>query len=819
MREFFESVWSDLRHAARGLRRQPAFAAIAIVTVALGIGTTTAMFSLVDGILLRPLPYPASSQLVEVMQSYPEKGLDRWTLSQQNLVMYRDEVKSFDALAGHFRQGVTLNENGSAERLIAAIVTGEFFTVFRVKPLLGRTIDRSDDQPRSSPVAVLSYDFWQSHFGGDRAVVGRMLELGEPVQIIGVMPRGFSFPTADVELYLPLGLDASRAHPNFLMGVARLKAGVGPEKASAEATKVMWNWARTAPGMLGQNVEPRQTKMAARVTPLVTAMTGGVAHVLAILQAAVLLVLLISIGNVATLIISRGASRARELAMRTALGATGRRIVRQILTESVLLAAIGGALGVAAAYVLVRVVTHSELLSLPRVQEVSVNPSVLLFASAISAISGILFGLAPAFAVRRLTLSASLAGEKSSSTTATRRVNDLLIVAQVGLSFVLLITAGLVVKSFQRLLQTNLGFDPSDVTSITVPLPGQRYLGVKNQDRQIAFVNNLIARINAMPAITSAAVVFPAIYANDVNTDSFLVEGRTPPTTAGSETQTVQLSVSPGFFRVLRIPLLFGRDFSLGDRNETERVVIVDQALASRYWSGAGGVADAIGKRIRMAGDTSWRTIIGVVGSIRDESVAADPRPHTYFPYPQFLGSRPTVVVRSAGSPSVAVSTVKHVIGDIDPGVPIDNVHPLAAAIAQSLEDRHVTEVLLAGFAILAVLLAACGLYGVMSLYVANRYREFGIRAAIGAAPRTLVSLVMKEGVGLAIAGVLVGGVGSVVATRWLRSLLYEVRPGDPVVFALISLGLLVVAASSCYLPARRAAQSDPLVTLRGDVG
>lgn len=810
--EWITAVVDDVRFAVRTLARRPAFAIIAAGTLGLGIGAATAMFSLVDGILLRPLPYPTPSQLVEVMQSYPEKGLDRWTLSQKGLVMYRDGMRTVDALAGHARQGVTLNQNGVAERVIAEVVTGDFFKALGAAPLIGRTIDRNDDQPRTTPVAVLSYGFWQSHFGGDRGVLTKTLDLGQSVQVVGVMPRGFSFPTSDVQLYLPLGLDPSHAHPNFLTGLARLRRGATPEQARREATRLMWDWARTEPGMLGPMVEPRQTKMRVLVTDLRSAMTGNVAHTLAVLQGSVLLILLIAIANVATLVTSRGASRSRELAMRAALGASRGRIVRQVVTESLVLAAFGGAIGIVAARLLVNAVTHSDVVSLPRVEEIAVSAPVLVVAIALSAIAGILFGLAPAVAVSRLQLRDSLSGEKSSSSSGMRKLNNLLIVTQVGLSFVLLVSAGLVVKSFERLLQTNLGFDPANVTSISVPIPGQRYLG-RNSDRLLVFIENLVTRVNQQPGVTSAAVVFPALYANDVNTDNYLIEGRAPSTAAGSESQTVQYSVSPGFFRALRIPLLYGRDFTFDDRKETDRVVVVDEALASRYWKGR----DAIGKRIRMSGDTTWRTIVGVVGSIRDESVAASARPHTYFPYPQFLGSRPTVVVRSAGDAAAAVAAVRRVVGELDSAVPLDNVHPLAAAISQSLEERHVTELLLVGFASIAVLLAACGLYGVMSLYVTNRYREFGIRAAIGAAPRALVNLVMREGVGLAGAGVLLGALGSMLATHWLRSLLYEVHPNDPAVFALLSIALLAVAAISCYVPARRAAQSDPLLALRSE--
>lgn len=810
--QWISALAGDVRFASRTLARRPVFAIIAVGTLALGIGAATAMFSLVDGILLRPLPYPAPSQLIEVMQSYPEKGLERWTLSQAGLVMYRDRMTSLDALAGHARQGVTLNENGNVERVIAQVVTGDFFKVLGSRPLMGRALDREDDRPHTATVAVLSYGFWQSHFGGDRGILTKTLDLGQPVRIVGVMPQGFSFPTPDVQLYLPLGLDPTRAHPNFITGLGRLKRDATPDQARREATKLMWDWARTAPGMLAPNVEPRQTRMSALVTPLRSAMTGSVARTLGILQASVLLILLIAIANVATLVTSRGASRTRELAMRAALGASRTRIAGQMVTESLVLGAIGGACGVMAAWILVKAITHADVISLPRVEEVSVNGAVLLFAIVLSATSGVLFGLAPVLAVRRLQLRDNLSGDKSSSSGGARALNNVLIVGQVGLSFVLLVSAGLVTKSFERLLQTNLGFEATNVTSISLAVPGQRYFG-PNVDRLLTFNENVVTRLNQQPGVTAAAIVFPAVFANDVNTDNYLIEGRAPTTAAGSESQTVQYSITPGFFRALRIPLLYGRDITFADRKETDPVVVVDEALASRYWKGG----EAVGKRIRMTGDTTWRTIVGVVGSIRDESVAAAGRPHSYFPYPQFLGGRPNVVIRTAGDPAAAVSAVKRVVSELDSGVPLDNAHPLAAAISQSLQERRVTEILLAGFAAAALVLAACGLYGVMSLYVVNRYREFGIRAAIGAEPGALVKLVLREGVGLAAVGIVLGGLGSLLATSWLRSLLYEVQPHDPTVLLVLSVGLLGVAGVSCYMPARRAAHTDPLIALRSD--
>lgn len=808
-----DSAWMDARFAARMLARRPVFSIAAALTLALGIASATAMFSLVDGILLRPLPYPNASDLVEVMQAYPEKGLDRWTLSQQNVATYRDRATSFSAFAAHVRSGVTLDENGVPQRLIVEFVTGDFFKVMGVAPLFGRTLTRDDDVPNNSGFAVLSFAFWQSHFGGTRDIVGKTIQIDGPVRVIGVMPADFTFPKPDVQLYLALGLEPARAHPNFLSGVARLKPGMSVDRAQREMTSLMWNWARTSPGMLATGVEPRQTRMRALVTPLRDAMTASVTRQLNVLQAAVMLILLIAIANVAMLLSSRGAARSRELATRATLGASTARLGQQVLTESLMLAAIGGVLGILGARLLVSAFLRSNLVVLPRAEEVSMNASVLMFALTLMTLSGMLFGLAPAIRTRRFALVATLGGTKSSAGAGERRFNNWLVAAQVGLSFVLLVSAGLVLESFQRLLATNLGFEANGVTSISMAVPGQRYLGARNQPRQIAFVEDVLARTNAMAGVTSAAIMWPPMYVNDVNTDTYRIEGPAPTSPSGSETQTVQYSISPGLFRTLRIPMLYGRDFNASDRTETAPVIIIDKALARMYWKGG----DALGKRLLMTGDRTWRTIVGVVGSIRDESVASEARPHTYFPYAQQVGSRPTLMIRSAAGTATAIEAAKRAIAAVDPSVPIDNVHPVTGAISQSLRDRRATELLLIGFAALALLLGACGLYGVMSLHVASRNREFGIRAAIGAPPSRLLRIVLLEGLGLVGAGVIAGIVASALTTRALRSLLYEVPATDPTVYSAVGGMLMLVAASACYLPARRAARADPLLALRAE--
>ncbi|HEY5063005.1 MAG TPA: ABC transporter permease [Gemmatimonadaceae bacterium] len=733
-------------------------------------------------------------------------------MSQENLAMYRDRATDFESFAGYTRRGVTLQGTGRPERLSGARVTGDFFAVLGVRAALGRTIVRDDDRPNDNNVIVLTDGFWQSHFGGDRSVIGRVLDIdGLPTRVIGVLPPGFAFPRPDITVYLPLGLDPTRRFGWFLTGIARLKPGVTVHQAELSTTALMWNWARVAPGLMPGGVDPRSTQMKTLVTPLHTAMTGDVARPLAVLQAAVVVILLIAIANVATLVTSRAAGRGREMALRTAIGATRRRIVRQLLTESVALASLGGLVGIALAYVLVRTFTHSTAISLPRIGEVTVSVRVLLFTLAVSVASGVLFGLSPALHSMRRRLADGLAsGGKDSAHGSARRLNMTLVVTQLALSVVLLVSAGLVLKSFQRLVGTNLGFEPRGVTAVIMPLPQQKY---GDDAKVVAIAGELVDRVRAIPGVRAAAVTDALPYSGNVNTDGYLIEGHAPPAAAGSETQTVQLPVTPGYFATLQIPLLHGRDFTSGDRATTLPVVIVDDELAHRYWTGA----DAIGKRMRLTGDTTWRTIVGVVGSVRDVDAAQESTPHSYFPYSQNADSYITLAVRTDGDPRPVIASVRRTIAELEPSVPLDNVRPLSQSVAHALDNRRLTEILLASFSLLAATLAGVGIYGVMSLQVANRRREFGIRLAIGAQPRNLVRRVMGEGLLLALAGVGVGIAGALVATRWVRALLYDVSPTDPVVFTALSFGLLALAVGSCYVPARRAARSDPLIALRAD--
>ncbi|MFL5574712.1 MAG: ADOP family duplicated permease [Gemmatimonadaceae bacterium] len=809
MREWVESLWADFRFALRMLRRMPAFTAVATITLALGIGATTAMFTLVNGILLRPLPYPDADRLVRIIQSYPEKGLDTWGLNQQNIAMYRDRATNFVAFAGYRAGDVTMRAGDRPERLTVLRVTADFFRVIGVGPAIGRPFTADEDTPGKNTALILSHGTWQTRFGANPSVVGTTVEVdGQPFHIVGVMPPGFAFPRPDVDAWVPMGLDPLRRFGYLNSGLGRLKPGVTPERAERQTTAIMWDWARQERVVAGESGDPSTTRMKTIVRPLHEVVTSRSARPLTVLLAAVTLILLIATANVAMLLSGRASARQREINLRTALGATGGRVVRQLLTESVALALLGAVAGVSLAVVAVRAFAHSTLAALPRIDEVSIDGRVLAFTLAVSVASGLAFGLLPALHAARGRLTGDLiAGQREGARGPSRRINDALVVAQLSLSVVLLIAAGLVLKSFQRLTQLDLGFRPEGVTSIALALPSR--LGDAAALR--AFVNTTLERVRAVPGVQSASLAWAMPMEDGANYDGYLIEGRPVPP-SGNEEQTFQIAVSPDHFKTVGIPLLVGRDFAATDDSTSRNVGIVDETLASRYWRGA----EALGKRIRVTGDTAWFTIVGVVGAVREGDATMPPRSHLYVSIPQVGGNRLSLAVRAGGS-AAAIAGVRRAIADVEPSIPLDDVRSLSGIVDQTFATRRLTKILLGGFALVGLILAAVGIYGVMSLSVANRGREFGIRLAVGADPRALVRLVLVEGAALAGLGVVLGIAGAVAVTRWLASLLYEVSPTDPAVLVALPLGLAAVALAACYVPARRAARSDPSTVLRVD--
>jgi putative ABC transport system permease protein len=808
---YLETLWQDLHYGLRMLGKHPGFTAIALLTLALGIGANAAIFSVVYGVLLQPLPYAEDDRLVTLMQSYPQKGLDTWGISQANFALYRDHNQVFEKIAAYNSPGFNLTGGDGPERLQGSAVTVDFFDVLGVEPGWGRAFRVEEDAPGKNLVCILSYGLWQRRFGGDPQILGQSLLLNDtPTEVVGIMPQGFAFPDRNVELWIPLGLNPQRMFGYTHRGIARLKPGVSVSQAEADTTSIFWNAAQENPGIAGARTPPPEgADMKTIVRPLKVVIIGDTKTPLLVLLGAVGLVLLIACANVANLLLVRAASRTRELALRFALGATPGRVIRQLLTESLLLALVGGAAGAALAWLGVRLLRQLPALQqVPRLAEVSVNPTVLAFTAALAVLTGLLFGFAPALRAYQIGLQAGMReGMRGSAGTASRRLNSVLVAAQFALCLVLLIGAGLLLKSFQRLLSVNPGFQPEHVLSMRMALPNSKYA---NADQSVQFFDNLLERVRSLPGIRSAGVVSLLPFAGSRTSDGFVVEGHEPES-GGLAPNAQDRVVSPGYFQTLEIPLLRGRDFLKSDRADSPLVAIVDETLARRYWADG----DALGKRIRYAWSDQWMTIVGVTAGVKIRNLKETIEPHFYYPYAQTQPRQMYLTVRTVGEPTAATAAIRSEVQALDADLPVWGVQPLTAAVDQTLNNQRLTNTLLTVFAGLAVLLAAVGIYGVMSLYVSNRTNEFGIRLALGAQPAILLRSVLRQGLVLTLGGVLAGTATAFALTRTLASLLFEVSATDPTIFFSVPLLLVAVALLACYIPARRAMRVDPLVALR----
>src|SRR5215213_5325723 len=802
----------DLRYGARILLKQPAVTLVAVVTLALGIGANTAIFSLVNSILLRPLPFRDPDSVVLMVQASPKLGLASWGVSQADFGAYRDQNRSFETIAIYNRSAINLTGEGEPERLPMASVTADFFKVFGVNPLLGRTFVEGEDTQGRNLVCVISHAFWQRRFGGDPNVAGRMLNLNNtPTQIVGVMPADFKFPRLETDLWAPMALDTKRTAPYFFSVAARLKPGVQIGQAQADTTGVLQNFGRQNPNIaeavgINEGVGPRTI-----VQPIKEVLLGKSEKPLLVLLAAVALVLLIACANVANLLLARATSRTREIAVRVSVGATPLRVARQLLTESVLLSFIGAIVGVSLAAIGIRMLDKLPITGIVRMEEVSLSGRVLAFTAGLSLLTGLLFGVMPAVRAYAMGITAGMR-DGARGSVSHRRLNSALVAVQFALSLVLLIGAGLLLKSFQRLESVDLGFNPENTLTMVATLPQSKY---DNEEKALRFYDTAIEHLRNSPGIQAVGLTDNLPFGDGGNVDGVIVEGQAPPEGASvSQTEQAEIqSVTPGTFTALGIPLLQGRDFETSDHSKSPLVAIVDEPLARRYWP----AGDAIGRRIQIGGDRQWLIIIGVVGGVKHLNLMEEKRPHIYFAMAQYPAQRASFVVRTDGPPLSAVPGFRAAIRQIDPDMPLYLVRPMTEIIGQTLSTQRLTNFLLTAFAIIALTLAAVGIYSTMSVYVGSRTKEFGIRLALGAQPGALRRAVMRQGLWLTGVGVVVGVVGALVLTRTIKSLLFEVSATDPLVFTAIPVLLVMVSLLACYTPARRATKVDPLEALRDE--
>lgn len=816
----FADLAQDIRFALRSLIRNPVFSLVAAFTIAIGIGANVVVFTLVERILLSPLPYNDSDRLVRLVQAYPEMGLKTWGLSPATFTVYKNGQKSFDSFAAYQPTGTILTGTDTAQYLQGCRVSADFFKVFGVNPVLGRTFAPDEDTKGKENVVVLSHALWVNRFGSDPQIIGRQVALSDvPVQVIGVMPADFSFPTPETDLWIPMVVNPEAYSPFMMAAVGRLKPGLSIGAATSDTTSVLWNAANENPKIISRKAPPPAgAGLKTVVVPLKEFIVGNVRDRLLIAQIAVAFVLLIACANVANLLLSRATKRTPEIALRLALGASPGRIIRQLLTESVVMALIGAAAGVAFAWLCLRALTQIYAEGIPRIQEASMSGIVLTVTILATVTTGLLFGVIPAFRAYWLGVKSGMTeGAKGSAGRSARRLNSSLVVVQMALSLVLLIGAGLVLKSFQNLMKVEPGFAEDKVLTMIVPVSDQK----GTPEQLISFYERVLEDVRSLPGVNSAAFSSNVPFSGRQAVDSHNVEGQEPP--GGEAPQAEMKVVSPGYFKAMGMTMLQGRDFNDSDifnNPDTDLgrlVAVVDQTVARHYFPDG----NVLGKRIRT-GDPQWFTIIGVVAPVKEQSLAAEPLPHIYFTtkqlgfvYGQSRDQKRMFLVVNSDNPSAIASSVRDRVQALDPNVPVYSISTMSESILKRMGALRLINFLLSAFSVMALLLAAIGTYGVMSVSVNSRKPEFAIRQALGAQPRNLLTSVLKQGLILAVIGIVVGLGGSWVITRWISSQLFGVSTTDPLVFAITPAILILVALLASFLPARRASLTDPAVVLR----
>jgi putative ABC transport system permease protein len=805
-----KDLWYDIRYGVRLLLKNPGLTAILVLALALGIGANSAIFSVVNALLLRPLPYKDSGRLVWVWETQPQ--LSQAPFTPADFLDYQSQNKSFEQVATYFTQSLTLTGREEPERLRGSVVSADFFSILGVQPLVGRTLLPQEGQPGAERVAVISQGLWERRFNSDRGVLGKALTLnGTNFTVVGVMPQDFRYPSPATDMWLnPRQVIPERSvgstddvrvnrKNHWLPMIARLKSGVSVEQAQADMEAVARQLGQQYNSNHGVKVISLQERIVGDVRPTLLALLGAVG-----------LVLLIACANVANLLLARASSRQREFAIRTAHGASRLRVIRQLLTESILLALLGCGVGLLLAYWGVELLTSALPSDTPRLKEIGLDWRVLVFTLLVSLLTGLAFGLAPALRASAVNLTDSLkeGGRGSSEGFRSNRVRSLLVVSEVALSLVILVTAALLVRSYQRLQVVDPGFETSNMLTLQLSLPVAKY---DDDAKQSAFFQQLVQRLEALPQVKAVALANDIPLVGDMQTSAPRIEGRANSTVEGSLAGVH--AVSQNYFQVIGTPVLKGRAFTSADTLNSPPVIIINNTMAQRLFPNE----EPIGKRIRFSDDAKvpWEEIVGVVGDIKHEGLDAKPFMETYLPFTQSPRSLMAVMIRTTNDPTNLVSAARNSVLEVDRDQPVYDIKTMEQRLSESIAPRRLSMVLFVSFAGLALLLAAVGVYSVISYSVNRRTHEMGIRMALGARALDVLKLVVWQGMTLALVGIVIGVLAAFALTRLMSGLLYGVSATDPFIFAGVALMLVIIALLACLIPARRATKVDPMIALR----
>ena len=805
------SILRDIRFGARNLFKRPGATLVALITLALGIGVNTAIFSVVDSVLLRPLPFRDSERLVSIWEQGLGQGVSQNEVAPANFFDLRTQTQGFEGIGAHGPQDVNLTGDGEPERLSGELVSANVLSLLGVEPALGRTFLTNEDQEGQHRVVVLSDALWQRRFNRDPSIVNRDIILNdESFTVVGVMPRGFFFPVRETELWVPWAMHPEQAAgrgDHYLRLVGRLKPGATLQQANAEVDSI------------GRRLAAQYPKTNEGLSFIVNSLhqdyVGDLRSPILIMFAAVGLVLLIACANVANLQLAQATTRRREIAIRIALGARRWTIVRQLLIESLLIASAGGVLAVLGALWGVQALAQLLPDSLSKLQNVGVDARVLMFTFGVSVLTAVVFGGVPALLAARAKPGETLSdvARDTAGGTAGRHVRRMLVVSEVALAVVLLVGAGLLIRTFQLLRQVNTGFTTDNLLTMKMVLPMPKY--AKPEARRV-FYDEMLRRVQELPGIESAAMItFLPLSSSGINF-SFSVEGQTSPSDMKLPFALYRV-VSPDYFRTMSIPLQRGRFFDAHDSYDSQAVIMISRQLAEQFWPGQ----DPTGKRLKIGPVDSpnpWLTVVGVVGDVRQAGLYGDPRMDLYAPYAQerraFVSPR-DLILRTKGDAASVVASVRQAVWSVDKDQPVSDVRTMDQVFAAAISQERFQALLLGLFAALALVLACVGLYGVISYSVAQRTHEIGVRMALGARPQDVLRLVLRQGMGLTIVGLVVGIAVGLLVTRVLTDLLFGVTARDPLTFVGVPALLLLVAFFACYIPARRATRIDPLVALR----